>query len=67
MAAVFIGLWLTGTELNITAMMGMTMVVGIVTEVAIIYYSEYHELPDDTATLARADPRPARTGCGPLP
>jgi CzcA family heavy metal efflux pump len=49
MAAVFIGLWLTGTELNITAMMGMTMVVGIVTEVAIIYYSEYHERPDGTA------------------
>ena len=48
MAAVFIGLWLTGTELNITAMMGMTMIVGIVTEVAIIYYSEYAELPADT-------------------
>ena len=31
-------------------MMGMTMVVGIVTEVAIIYYSEYHERPDGTAT-----------------
>jgi CzcA family heavy metal efflux pump len=49
MASVFIGLWLTGTELNITAMMGMTMVVGIVTEVGIIYYSEYHELPEGTA------------------
>lgn len=35
MAAVLLGLWLTGTELNITAMMGMAMVVGIVTEVAI--------------------------------
>lgn len=44
MAAVFIGLWLTGTELNITAMMGMTMIVGIVTEVSIFYFSEYHEL-----------------------
>ena len=38
--AVFIGLWLSGVELNITAMMGMTMVVGIVTEVAIFYFSE---------------------------
>ena len=38
--AVFIGLWLTGVELNITAMMGMTMVIGIVTEVAIFYFSE---------------------------
>jgi multidrug efflux pump subunit AcrB len=44
MAAVFIGLWLTGIELNITAMMGMTMIVGIVTEVSIFYFSEYHEL-----------------------
>jgi multidrug efflux pump subunit AcrB len=44
MAAVFIGLWLTGLELNITAMMGMTMVVGIVTEVSVFYFSEYHDL-----------------------
>jgi multidrug efflux pump subunit AcrB len=44
LAAVFIGLWLTATELNITAMMGMTMVVGIVTEVAIFYYSEHQGL-----------------------
>jgi len=44
MAAVFTGLWLTGIELNITAMMGMTMIVGIVTEVSIFYFSEYHEL-----------------------
>ncbi|MGV6818356.1 MAG: efflux RND transporter permease subunit [Thiotrichales bacterium] len=44
MTAVFTGLWLTGIELNITAMMGMTMIVGIVTEVSIFYFSEYHEL-----------------------
>ena len=44
MPAVFAGLWLTGTELNITALMGMTMVVGIVTEVAIFYFSEYQLL-----------------------
>jgi CzcA family heavy metal efflux pump len=43
-AAVFIGLWITGIELNITAMMGMTMIVGIVTEVSIFYFSEYHDL-----------------------
>ncbi len=43
MAAVFIGLWLTGTELNISAMMGMTMIVGIVTEVAIFYFSEFQD------------------------
>jgi multidrug efflux pump subunit AcrB len=42
--AVFIGLWLTGIELNITAMMGMTMIIGIVTEVAIFYFSEFVDL-----------------------
>jgi CzcA family heavy metal efflux pump len=44
MPAVFVGLWMTGIELNITAMMGMTMVIGIVTEVAIFYFSEYEAL-----------------------
>jgi multidrug efflux pump subunit AcrB len=39
-SAVFIGLWLTGTELNISAMMGMTMIVGIVTEIAVFYFAE---------------------------
>lgn len=43
-SAVFIGLWVTGTELNISAMMGMTMIIGMVTEVAIFYYSEQREL-----------------------
>jgi multidrug efflux pump subunit AcrB len=42
--AVFLGLWLTGTELNISSMMGMTMIVGIATEVAIFYVSEYYDL-----------------------
>jgi multidrug efflux pump subunit AcrB len=44
LSAVFIGLWATGTELNISSMMGMTMIVGIVTEVAIFYFSEYSDL-----------------------
>lgn len=39
-AAVFVGLWLTGTELDISAMMGMTMIVGIVTEIAVFYFAE---------------------------
>lgn len=43
-AAVFIGLWVTGIDLNIAAMMGMTMIVGIITEVAIFYFSEYQLL-----------------------
>ncbi len=46
-SAVFIGLWATGIELNISAMMGMTMIVGIVTEVAIFYFSEYRDLSRD--------------------
>ncbi|MBS0515891.1 MAG: efflux RND transporter permease subunit [Proteobacteria bacterium] len=41
---VFIALWITGVELNITALMGMTMVIGIATEMAIFYVSEYTEL-----------------------
>ncbi len=46
LTAVFVGLWVTGTELNISAMMGMTMIVGIVTEAAIFYYSEYQQLDE---------------------
>jgi multidrug efflux pump subunit AcrB len=42
--AVFTGLWLSGVELNITALIGMTMVIGIATEMAIFYVSEYAEL-----------------------
>ncbi len=42
--AVFTGLWLSGIALNITALMGMTMVIGIGTEMAIFYVSEYTEL-----------------------
>ncbi|GAB2811966.1 efflux RND transporter permease subunit [Dyella kyungheensis] len=39
--AVFIALWLCGVDLNITAMMGMTMIIGMGTEMAIFYVSEY--------------------------
>ena len=46
-AAVLIGLWLTGTELNISSLMGMVMIVGNVTEVAIFYYSEYADAVDE--------------------
>ncbi|MBS0328063.1 MAG: efflux RND transporter permease subunit [Proteobacteria bacterium] len=44
MSAVFVGLYVTGIELNITAIMGMTMIVGMVTEIAIFYFSEYREV-----------------------
>jgi len=42
--AVYIGLWLTGTELNISAMMGLTMIIGIVTEVSVFYVTELQTL-----------------------
>jgi CzcA family heavy metal efflux pump len=53
-AGVYLGLWLTGTEFNITSRMGMTMIIGIVTEIAIFYYSEYRDLPpcDDRFIVA---------------
>jgi CzcA family heavy metal efflux pump len=43
-SAVAIGLWLTRVELNIMALMGTTMVLGIATEVAIFYFTEYEAL-----------------------
>lgn len=51
---VFTGLWLTSMELNITAMMGMTMIIGIVTEVSIFYFSEYQALLKEKLTVQQA-------------
>ena len=45
--------WLTGTELNVSSMMGMVMIVGNVTELAIFYMSEYVSLPADTENKQR--------------
>ncbi len=42
--AVFMALWATGVGLNITVLMGMTMIIGIGTEIAIFLVSEYAEL-----------------------
>jgi multidrug efflux pump subunit AcrB len=54
-SGVFLGLWLTGTSLDISAMMGMTMIVGIVTEVAIFYFAELGTAPSPRRTgLIRA-------------
>lgn len=54
-AAVFVGLWITGTELNISAMMGMTMIVGIVTEIAIFFFAEIDTAGEiDAAALSSA-------------
>ncbi|MGC8723162.1 MAG: efflux RND transporter permease subunit [Acidobacteriota bacterium] len=57
LSAVFIGLWITGTELNISSMMGMTMILGIVTEVAIFMVWEFLTAPegmDESASLIYA-------------
>jgi CzcA family heavy metal efflux pump len=54
-SSVFVGLWITGTELNISALMGLTMIVGIVTELAIFYFAEVSfETEVDRRDLARA-------------
>lgn len=42
--AVFVGLWVSATELNIASIMGMTMIVGIVTELSVFYFSEFREV-----------------------
>lgn len=39
-SAVFVGLWLTDIELDISALMGLTMVVGMLTELAIFFLAE---------------------------
>lgn len=38
--AVLCGLWLTGIELDISALMGLTMVIGMVTELVIFFFAE---------------------------
>ncbi|MDB5684750.1 MAG: AcrB/AcrD/AcrF family protein [Sphingomonas bacterium] len=54
-AAVLIGLWLTGIELNISALMGLTMVLGMVTELVIFYLAEIDPTgPIDLAALREA-------------
>jgi len=52
--AVFVGLWVSGIELNISAMMGMTMIIGIVTEVAIFYVSELQGLEEEGVPFEQA-------------
>ncbi len=51
-AAVLGGLWLTGIELDISALMGLTMVVGMVTELVIFFLAEIDtERPVDPGSL----------------
>lgn len=59
--AVLVGLWLTGIELDISALMGLTMVVGMVTELAIFYLAEIDPAqPLDLAALREAGARRLR-------
>lgn len=54
-SCVFLGLWVTGTELNISAMMGLTMVIGIVAELGVFYLAELPtDGPADSRTLIAA-------------
>lgn len=60
-AAVLAGLAVTGLELNISALMGLTMVIGMVTELIIFYLAELDSsLPAETATLQEAGRRRLR-------
>lgn len=54
-AAVLAGLWATGIELDISALMGLTMVVGMVTELVIFFLAEIdRDRPVDLAVLRDA-------------
>ncbi|HEU4961879.1 MAG TPA: efflux RND transporter permease subunit [Sphingomonas sp.] len=54
-AAVLLGLWITGIELDISALMGLTMVVGMVTELVIFFLAEIDRAsPVDFAALRQA-------------
>lgn len=60
-AGVLSGLMLTGTELNIAAMMGLTMVIGIIAELGVFYFAEISgEQPthDDRIAAGKARLRP---------
>lgn len=54
-AAVMIGLWIMGIELNISALMGLTMVIGMVAELVIFFLAEIdRDQPITAAVLLEA-------------
>ena len=53
-SAVFFGLWICGQTLNITALMGLTMILGIVTEVGVFYFSEFDLLREEGMPFGEA-------------
>jgi multidrug efflux pump subunit AcrB len=50
-SAVIMGLWVTGIELNISALMGLTMVVGMVAELIIFFLAEIDRSQPVSAAL----------------
>lgn len=56
----------TGSELNISAIMGLTMVIGIVTEVAIIYFTAFEEFRAAGAPIDEALAQASRTRARPI-
>ena len=52
--AVLGGLWLTGIELDISALMGLTMVIGMLTELAVFYLAEIDASAPITASTLLA-------------
>lgn len=53
--AVLCGLWISGIELDISALMGLTMVIGMVTELIVFYFAEVDlEQPVTMASLQDA-------------
>ncbi|MDP9057485.1 MAG: efflux RND transporter permease subunit [Pseudomonadota bacterium] len=61
-ASAMVGLWVTGTELDISALMGLTMAVGMITELAVFLLAEIDPAAPLTAAVlmeaARARLRP---------
>ena len=54
-AAVMMGLWVTGIELDISALMGLTMVIGMVTELIVFFFAEIDRgAPVSIASLREA-------------
>ncbi len=60
-ASVLIGLWVTGIELNISALMGLTMVVGMVSELVIFFLAEIDDA-HAAQDAAAQDDNAERTG-----
>lgn len=52
-AVVLCGLWVTGVELDISALMGLTMVVGMVSELIVFFFAEIDQSAPFTAVALR--------------